>query len=144
MRSNYCQLECGCPGIAWLLAFAEFGLNRKALEAVKSSSSVLTIITNITILTIITNITIITIIFHQHHIFISGIVHLMQLFTRIFCTANITINLHTIHTFDCHQPYVGANHIIIISQIGADEGGGSVKFLSLFYSTAGPCLTCQK
>ena len=70
LRSNYCQLECGCPGIAWLLAFAEFGLNRKALEAVKSSS-VLTIITNITILVSI------AIIFHQHHIFISGIVHLM-------------------------------------------------------------------
>ena len=36
------------------------------------------------------------------------------------------------------------NIIIIMTQLGADEGGGSTKFLSLFYSTAGPCLTCQR
>ena len=43
MLHNHHQLECWCPGIAWLLAFAEFGLNRKALEVVElpclSSSS---------------------------------------------------------------------------------------------------------
>lgn len=31
---NRDQVECWCPGIAWLLAFAEFGLNQKALEVV--------------------------------------------------------------------------------------------------------------
>ena len=36
------------------------------------------------------------------------------------------------------------NLMMIVIQIGADEGGGSTKFLSLFYSTAGPCLTCQR